>query len=61
MYLLAVVLVGIIVCLLVEVISLDAIIISISIIVAACIISSTIKKQMKTRQNNDSKDENDNE
>ena len=56
----------------IKLISWDAAIISMTIILAACILSltieekmsafiSTIKKQMETRQNNDGKDENDNE
>lgn len=56
----------------IKLISWDATIISMTIILAACILSSTIeekmsafiatiKKQMETRQNNDGKDENDNE
>ena len=56
----------------IKLISWDAAIISMAIIFSALVLSftiaekmsafiSTIKEQMKTRQNNDSKDENDNE
>ncbi len=71
MYIIAAILGFIVFSLVGELFSWDAVLISVSIIIAACIIGSTIeekmtafisiiKKQMETRQNNDSKNENDN-
>lgn len=71
MYIIAAILGFIVFSLVGDLFSWDAVLISVSIIIAACIIGSTIeekmtafisiiKKQMETRQNNDSKDENDN-
>ena len=69
MYIIAAILGFIVFSLVGELFSWDAVLISVSIIIAACIIGSTIeekmtafisiiKKQMETRQNNDSKNEN---
>ncbi len=68
MYIIVTILVIIVFSLVGEIFSWDAVLISASIIVAACIIGSTIeeqmtafistiKEQMETRQNSDSKDE----